>query len=93
MLEKFIYTKLGMPKIGMPNIGEGRRLTEVEIEERVVVKRVTSGPKKRLLEMGLTPGTEIIVVRKAPLGDPIDVIVRGYQLSLRLREAECVEVE
>lgn len=46
----------------------------------------------QLLEMGLTPGAEISVARVAPLGDPIEVVVRGYHLSLRRREAKHVSV-
>lgn len=46
--------------------------------------------RRRLMEMGLTPGTPIKVVRFAPMGDPMDVEVRGYHLSLRKQEARCV---
>ena len=48
--------------------------------------------RRRLLEMGLTPGTSVRVVRFAPLGDPIDVEVRGYHLSLRKQEASQVSL-
>lgn len=52
------------------------------------------GPKAgRLLEMGLTPGTPIEIVRSAPLGFPLEVKVKGYLLTLRKSEAECIEVE
>lgn len=47
----------------------------------------------RLREMGLLPGTRLKLVRRAPLGDPIEIEVRGYHLSLRREEAEHVEVE
>ena len=47
---------------------------------------------ERLLEMGLTPGTEIEIVRFAPMGDPIDIKIRGYHLSLRRREADVIQV-
>lgn len=47
---------------------------------------------ERLLEMGLTPGTEIEIVRFAPMGDPIDIKIRGYHLSLRHQEAEVIQV-
>ena len=47
---------------------------------------------QRLLEMGLTPGATVEVIRFAPMGDPIDIKVRGYHLSLRRREAASVEV-
>lgn len=46
----------------------------------------------RLLEMGMTPGTPVEVVRFAPLGDPVDIKIRGYHLSLRLKEAEVIRV-
>ena len=46
--------------------------------------------REHLLELGFTPGTEITVIRVAPLGDPLTVKIRGYQLSLRRREAEAV---
>ena len=47
---------------------------------------------QRLLEMGLTPGTAIEIVRFAPLGDPIDIKIRGYHLSVRRQEAEVIQV-
>ena len=46
-----------------------------------------AGYRKRILEMGLTKGTRITIVKKAPLGDPVEITVRGYQLSLRKEEA------
>jgi Fe2+ transport system protein FeoA len=49
--------------------------------------------QQRLLEMGLTAGTECTVMRYAPLGDPLEIKVRGYCLSLRLHEAEGVQVQ
>lgn len=53
-----------------------------------------SGPKAaRLLEMGLLPGTSIEIIRSAPLGFPIEIKVRGYLLTLRKEEAECIEIE
>jgi ferrous iron transport protein A len=51
------------------------------------------GYRHRLLTMGLTPGTEILVTRLAPLGDPVEVEVRGYNLSLRKNEAEVLRVQ
>ncbi len=53
-----------------------------------------TGPKAaRLLEMGLLPGTTVEVIRSAPLGFPIEIKVRGYLLTLRKEEAECIEIE
>ncbi len=49
--------------------------------------------KRRIMDMGITKGVEIYVRRAAPLGDPIQVTVRGYELSLRLEDAEKIEVE
>lgn len=46
----------------------------------------------RLLEMGLTPGTAIEIIRSAPLGFPIEIKIRGYLLSLRKSEAQCIEI-
>jgi len=48
--------------------------------------------REHLLELGFTPGTEITVIRVAPLGDPLTVRIRGYQLSLRRREAEVIQM-
>ncbi len=49
--------------------------------------------KRRIMDMGLTKGTQVYVRKVAPLGDPIEVRVRGYELSLRKRDAEMIEVE
>lgn len=54
----------------------------------------TKGPvKKRLMDMGITPGTEIKMVKAAPLGDPVEVNLRGYELSLRKDEADQILVD
>jgi Fe2+ transport system protein FeoA len=60
---------------------------------RVVRLDGPPGVRRRLLEMGLTPGATVELVRFAPLGDPIDIRVRGYHLSLRKQEASCVTLE
>jgi Fe2+ transport system protein FeoA len=62
-------------------------------ERGAVVAWVSDEPPARLLEMGVLEGTEVEVVRLAPLGDPIEIRVRGYHLSLRKHEAEQIEVE
>lgn len=49
--------------------------------------------KRRIMDMGVTPGVEVKVVKVAPLGDPIEVHVRGYELSLRKEEAQQIDVE
>jgi ferrous iron transport protein A len=59
-----------------------------------VVKIGGGGPvKRRIMEMGLTRGVEVHVRKVAPLGDPLEVMVRGYELSLRKADAELIEVE
>ena len=59
-----------------------------------VVKLHGEGPvKRRIMDMGITKGVEIYVRKVAPLGDPIEVTVRGYELSLRKADAEMIEVE
>jgi Fe2+ transport system protein FeoA len=69
-------------------------LRDLEPGERgVVVGWAGSAPPIRLLEMGVMEGTEIEVVKLAPLGDPIEVKLRGYHLSVRKEEAERIEIE
>ena len=59
-----------------------------------VVKIRGEGPvKRRIMEMGVTKGVEVYVRKVAPLGDPVEVTVRGYELSLRKADAELIEVE
>ena len=60
---------------------------------RVVKLHGEGAVKRRIMDMGITKGVEIYVHRVAPLGDPIQVTVRGYELSLRLEDAEKIEVE
>jgi len=70
-------------------------LTELAPGEKARIAGYTPGsstPQGRLFEMGLTPGAEIEIVRYAPLGDPIDLKIRGYHLSLRKREAAGIRV-
>lgn len=65
-------------------IGESGKIVKVLGEGRV---------RRRLFDMGVTPGAELIMRKKAPLGDPIEITLRGYELTLRKAEAACVEVE
>ena len=70
-------------------------LREVKVGTTVKVKRLNGeGPvKRRIMDMGITKGVEIFVRKVAPLGDPVEVTVRGYELSLRKADAEMIEVE
>lgn len=72
-----------------------RTLAEVKIGEKVVIKRLLGegGLRRRLLDMGLTPGTVIHAEKKAPLGDPLEIGIRGYHLSLRRDECLLIEIE
>lgn len=72
-----------------------RTLKEVKCNETVsVVKLHGEGAvKRRIMDMGITKGTEVFVRKAAPLGDPLEVKVRGYELSLRRADAEMIEVQ
>ena len=72
-----------------------KTLKETSVGETVkVVKLNGSGPvKRRIMDMGITKGVDVFVRKVAPLGDPVEVTVRGYELSLRKADAEMVEVE
>jgi len=74
---------------------EGQRLSSLPPGSAGTVTAVEVAPEHRgrLLEMGLLPGTRVEVVRYAPLGDPVEIKVRGYNLSLRKHEAEQVWVQ
>ena len=71
-----------------------KTLKEVPVGQTVTVSRLTGeGPvKRRIMDMGITKGIEIYVRQVAPLGDPIEVTVRGYELSLRKEDAQMIEV-
>ena len=72
-----------------------KTLKETSVGETVkVVKLNGSGPvKRRIMDMGITKGVEIYVRKVAPLGDPVEVTVRNYELSLRKDDAQLIEVE
>lgn len=70
-------------------------LRQVEIGETAKVKKLhgEGAVKRRIMDMGITKGVDVKVRKVAPLGDPIEVTVRGYELSLRKADAEMIEVE
>ena len=72
-----------------------KTLKQVKIGETVkVVKRHGAGAvKRRIMDMGITKGVSVYVRKVAPLGDPVEVTVRGYELSLRKDDADMIEVE
>ena len=70
-------------------------LRDAKIGQTVTVKKLNGegAVKRRIMDMGVTKGVQVYVRKVAPLGDPIEVTVRGYELSLRKADAEMVEVE
>ena len=72
-----------------------KTLKDVKVGETATVKRLHGeGPvKRRIMDMGITKGTDVYVRKVAPLGDPVEVTVRGYELSLRKADAEMIEVQ
>ena len=72
-----------------------KTLKTVKVGETVKVIKLhgEGATKRRIMDMGLTKGVEVYVCKVAPLGDPIEVTVRGYELSIRKADAEMIEVE
>ena len=73
---------------------QGKTLRDVKIGESATVRRLTGegALKRHIMDMGITKGVEVFVRKGAPLGDPIEGTVRGYELSLRKSEAESILV-
>ncbi len=72
-----------------------KTLKEIPCGKTVMVRKLSGeGPvKRRIMDMGITKGVSVYVRKVAPLGDPIEVTVRGYELSLRKEDAQMIEVE
>lgn len=72
-----------------------KTLREAKIGETVKVIRLhgEGAVKRRIMDMGITKGIEVYIRKAAPLGDPVEVTVRGYELSLRKADAEMIEIE
>ncbi len=72
-----------------------KTLKEIKCGETVNIVKLNGvgAVKRRIMDMGMTKGTQVFVRKVAPLGDPIEVTVRGYELSLRKADAEMIEVE
>ena len=72
-----------------------KTLKQAKVGETVKVLKLhgEGAVKRRIMDMGLTRGTEVYVRKVAPLGDPVEVTVRGYELSLRKADADMIEVE
>ena len=72
-----------------------KTLKDVKVGQTAVVRRLNGegAIKRRIMDMGITPGTAVKVIKTAPLGDPVEINVRGYELSLRKEEAARIEVQ
>ena len=72
-----------------------RTLKDAKVGETVKVVRLNgAGPlKRRIMDMGITKGVEVYIRKVAPLGDPLETAVRGYELSIRRADAEMIEIE
>ena len=69
-------------------------LRDVKVDQTVSVVKLhgEGATKRRIMDMGITKGTDLYIRKVAPLGDPVEITVRGYELSVRKNDAECVEV-
>ena len=72
-----------------------KTLRDVKVGEKAIIAKLHGEGvlKRRIMDMGLTRGTEVFVRKVAPLGDPMELTVRGYELSVRKGDAELIEVE
>lgn len=72
-----------------------KTLRDVQVGQTATVRRLLGegALKRHIMDMGITKGVEVYLRKVAPLGDPVEVTVRGYELSLRKDEAECIVVE
>ena len=71
-----------------------KTLKDIRVGDTVSVKKLhgEGAVKRRIMDMGITKGVEVYVRKVAPLGDPVEVTVRGYELSIRKGDADCIEV-
>ncbi len=72
-----------------------KTLKEAKIGETLTVTKLTGAGavKRRIMDMGITKGVQVYIRKVAPLGDPVEITVRGYELSLRKADAEMIQVE
>ena len=72
-----------------------KTLRQVKIGDTVKVKKLhgEGAVKRRIMDMGITKGSELYIRKVAPLGDPVEITVRGYELSVRKDDAQCVQVK
>ena len=70
-------------------------MRNIAVGETAKVKRLhgEGALKRRIMDMGITKGSQVYVRKVAPLGDPVEITIRGYELSLRKDDADCIEME
>lgn len=71
------------------------KLSEVEVGKTYITKKISGvgAVRRRIMDMGITKGTKLFIKKVAPLGDPIQITLRGYELTIRRHDAEIIEVE
>lgn len=80
----------------MRKVGENCNLSDLKIGEKAIIQNINitnKDVKRHLLDMGVTKGTNIKVKKIAPMGDPIDIEIRGYELAIRKEDLKQIEVE
>lgn len=72
-----------------------KTLKEIKVGQSAIIKKIhgVGALKRRIMDMGITKGVEVNIRKVAPLGDPLEITVRGYELSIRKADAELIEVE
>lgn len=72
-----------------------KTLKEVKVGQSAIIKKIhgDGALKRRIMDMGITKGVEVNIRKVAPLGDPLEITVRGYEISIRKADAELIEVE
>ena len=84
MFKIFLRKRTGMKTLRQAKVGETLKVVKIHGEGAV---------KRRIMDMGLTKGVEVHIRKVAPLGDPVEITVRGYELSIRKADAEMIEIE
>ena len=94
-LSKFGRKRRERNRFRCKGTGVGTTLSEMQPGSEGIIKKIggNGAIKQRLLDMGITRETKVIVERIAPLGDPIEIYVKGYHLAIRLEEARFIEIE
>ena len=87
-------TRIALSKLRREEIVAVKTLRDVKVGQTVAVVKLhgEGALRRRIMDMGITKGTSIYVRKVAPLGDPVEVTVRGYELSIRKGDADCIEV-